>query len=40
MLNDPMYAAGPRSAPIFETFWQGRLIPGARIDTLPFIEVS
>jgi hypothetical protein len=25
-------------APIFEAFWQGRLIPGARIDTLPFIE--
>lgn len=25
-------------APIFEAFWQGRLIPGARIETLPFIE--
>lgn len=25
-------------APIFEAFWQGRLIPGARIDTLPFVE--
>lgn len=24
--------------PIFEAFWQGRLIPGARIDTVPFIE--
>lgn len=24
--------------PIFEAFWQGRLIPGARIDSLPFIE--
>lgn len=24
--------------PIFEAFWQGRLIPGARIDTLPFME--
>ena len=34
-----MFAAGPTPAPIFETFWQGRLIPGARIDTLPFIEV-
>lgn len=26
-------------APIFEAFWQGRLIPGSRIDSLPFIEV-
>ena len=34
-----MFAAGPTACPIFETFWQGRLIPGARIDTLPFIEV-
>ena len=25
-------------APIFEAFWSGRLIPGARIDTLPFVE--
>ncbi len=25
-------------APVFEAFWQGRLIPGARIDTLPFVE--
>jgi structural maintenance of chromosomes flexible hinge domain-containing protein 1 len=25
-------------APIFEAFWQGRLIPGARIESLPFIE--
>ena len=25
---------------MFEAFWQGRLIPGARIDSLPFIEVS
>ena len=24
---------------MFEAFWQGRLIPGARIDSLPFIEV-
>ena len=23
----------------FETFWQGRLIPGVRVDSLPFIEV-
>ena len=30
--------AGWQAAPIFEAFWQGRLIPGARIDTLPFIE--
>ena len=28
------------SCPMFEAFWQGRLIPGARIDSLPFIEVS
>lgn len=27
------------SSPMFEAFWQGRLIPGARIDSLPFIEV-
>ncbi|KAL4443930.1 hypothetical protein ABPG75_011667 [Micractinium tetrahymenae] len=27
-----------QAAPIFEAFWQGRLIPGARIDTLPFVE--
>ena len=27
-----------QTAPIFEAFWQGRLIPGARIDTLPFVE--
>lgn len=27
-----------QSVPIFEAFWQGRLIPGARIDTLPFLE--
>ena len=25
-------------APLFEAFWQGRLIPGARIESLPFIE--
>ena len=25
-------------APAFEAFWQGRLIPGARVDSLPFIE--
>jgi hypothetical protein len=24
---------------MFEAFWQGRLIPGARIDSLPFVEV-
>jgi len=28
----------PWQAPIFEAFWQGRLIPGARIETLPFME--
>lgn len=26
------------SCPMFEAFWQGRLIPGARIDSLPFVE--
>lgn len=31
-------ALGWQTHPIFEAFWQGRLIPGARIDTLPFIE--
>jgi hypothetical protein len=25
-------------APIFQAFWQGRLIPGARIESIPFIE--
>ena len=25
---------------MFEAFWQGRLIPGARVDSLPFIEVN
>jgi len=29
---------GAWSLPIFEAFWQGRLIPGARIESLPFIE--
>ena len=28
------------SCPMFEAFWQGRLIPGARIDSLPFVEVT
>ena len=31
-------ALGWQTHPIFEAFWQGRLIPGARIDSLPFIE--
>ncbi|KAL0055144.1 hypothetical protein WJX82_007626 [Trebouxia sp. C0006] len=26
------------SCPMFEAFWQGRLIPGARIDSLPFVQ--
>jgi hypothetical protein len=26
------------ACPTFETFWQGRLIPGACVDTLPFIR--
>ncbi len=26
------------TAPLFEAFWQGRLIPGACVDTLPFVE--
>lgn len=25
--------------PLFDAFWQGRLIPGAQIESLPFIEV-
>ena len=25
-------------APLLSAFWQGRLIPGARIESLPFIE--
>ena len=25
--------------PLMECFWQGRLIPGTRIESLPFIEV-
>jgi hypothetical protein len=35
-----LFAAAPflQGAPVFETFWQGRLIPGACVDTLPFIE--
>lgn len=28
----------PGGAPLFEAFWQGRLIPGARIESLPFVE--
>lgn len=26
------------ACPTFETFWQGRLIPGTCVDTLPFIR--
>lgn len=26
------------TVPVFHAFWQGRLIPGARVDSLPFIE--
>ncbi len=26
--------------PLFDAYWQGRLIPGAQIESLPFIEVS
>lgn len=26
-------------APLLECYWQGRLIPGARVESLPFIEV-
>jgi hypothetical protein len=32
------YAALLASCPTFEAFWQGRLIPGACVDTLPFIR--
>ena len=41
MVEDDDDDEGPdawQTAPIFEAFWQGRLIPGARIDTLPFVE--
>lgn len=36
--DDEDGAPGAWRAPIFEAFWQGRLIPGARIESLPFIE--
>lgn len=36
--EDEEAQGGWQSVPIFEAFWQGRLIPGARIDTLPFLE--
>lgn len=32
------YAALLAACPTFEAFWQGRLIPGACVDTLPFIR--
>jgi hypothetical protein len=31
-------AAAVGAAPIFEAFWQGRLIPGACVDTVPVLE--
>ncbi|KXZ46758.1 hypothetical protein GPECTOR_41g723 [Gonium pectorale] len=30
--------AAPGTVPIFETFWQGRLIPGSGVASLPFID--
>ena len=36
--EDAAAAAAAARAPAFEAFWQGRLIPGARIESLPFIE--
>lgn len=32
------YKALLAACPTFEAFWQGRLIPGACVDTLPFIR--
>lgn len=32
-------AAAP-SVPVLDTFWQGRLIPGSRVESLPFIEAA
>jgi hypothetical protein len=32
------YAALLAACPTFEAFWQGRLIPGACVDSLPFIR--
>jgi hypothetical protein len=32
------YAALLAACPMFEAFWQGRLIPGACVDTLPFMR--
>jgi structural maintenance of chromosomes flexible hinge domain-containing protein 1 len=29
---------GASGGPLLEALWQGRLIPGARIESLPFIE--
>ncbi|GFR47073.1 hypothetical protein Agub_g8760, partial [Astrephomene gubernaculifera] len=31
-------ARGRVDAPMFETFWQGRLIPGSGVESLPFID--
>ncbi|KAF8056436.1 SMCHD1 [Scenedesmus sp. PABB004] len=36
--QDAGYAALLAACPTFEAFWQGRLIPGACVDTLPFIR--
>ncbi|GLC56261.1 hypothetical protein PLESTB_001085700 [Pleodorina starrii] len=32
------HARAQGHVPMFETFWQGRLIPGSGLDSLPFIE--
>ena len=38
--DDGRLALWQRSrAPLLECFWQGRLIPGSRVESLPFIEV-
>eukprot|EP00775_Hariotina_reticulata_P002831 gene2831-3124_t len=36
--QDAGYAALLAACPTFEAFWQGRLIPGACVDSLPFIR--
>ena len=38
IVNTPNAPSEPQRGPIFELFWQGRLIPGAHLDSLPFID--
>lgn len=37
--EDASAALSRSLVPLFDAFWQGRLIPGAQIESLPFIEV-